>query len=343
MAKVAAENKDVGKALIKLVSAKEDNRTRAFAARALSGRVKALKKAAKKDKRAITLAVPEALLKDHKLPWTVGVESIRALAAYETIASWKRLCQLTKHESFHVRRAAAKVLGQQSAKISGSLRILVEQSLRNLLDDPWETVRGEALVGLAQLLQLEAFSLISRFSREGVTARRYCARALATLDKLGKNGQALLKALNGDIDHRVRLEIIEHFGKKKGGFPIALEALDDKVISVSGTAISVLAEHDKEGISEALATRYRKDRNKTSRYELREILCTVLGERGRKKAGGTEEKVLREALTDPRNSVRIKAAEALEKITGRKPIGATLRLSYLPILRRLMCAISYIS
>jgi cyclophilin family peptidyl-prolyl cis-trans isomerase/HEAT repeat protein len=333
MAKQSAHHNELAKVLNALLNPKEDNRTQCFAARGLGARGKALKSMKEQDQEekkksgqkfapeTNVMEIPSSLLAQRKWPWTAGVEAVRALAVFGHSGSWQRLCEFTKHDSFHVRRAAAKVLGDQIREIPDAMYPQIEKVLRKLLDDPWETARGEALVGLAKLQKKEAFDLISRFSKEGVTARRYAARALGALAEIGDREEKVFQALNKDSDHRVRIEIIEYFGKKKGnrGFLTALSALNDKETAVCGTAISALAERKEKGISEAFATLYRTAKLDSSRYEVREILCEVLGERGRKKPGETEAKVLEEALSDPRNSVRMKAAAALEKVTGKKP------------------------
>lgn len=301
--------KGIEETFSKLVSKKEDSRAQAFAARGLASYYRA------QSKQKIKVSkISKALLVQREWPWTVGVEVVRALSASPSVESTKMLCALTKHESFHVRRAAAKALIKAKSPGTGDIEALIELSLRNLLDDPWETARGEALVALTALKKEAMHETIKEFIADGVTARRYAARALAQLESLSDENRKLVEALNKDSDHRVRLDVIEFFGKKGPFFGLALEALDDKKISVAGTAIGALAERKETGISEALATRYRKDRSNSSRYEIREMICDVLGQRGLGKPKGVEDKLLREALTDPRQSVRVKAAKALEKI-----------------------------
>ncbi|MDF1663522.1 MAG: peptidylprolyl isomerase [Planctomycetota bacterium] len=313
MVKHSVKHQGLAGTFSKLVSAKEDSRTQAFAARALAS----LYREQSKQKLKVAPLAP-TLLSKREWPWTVAVEVIRALSAAPTVDSTKQLCALTKHESFHVRRAAAKALIKAKSPGTGDIEALIELSLRSLLNDAWETVRGEALVALTALKKGEMHGTIKEFIADGVTARRYAAKALAQLEKLSAEDRKLVEALNKDSDHRVRLDVIESFGKKEGFFGLVLEALDDKKISVAGTAVGVLAERKENGISEALATRYRKDKNNTSRYEIREMICDVLGQRGLGKPKGVEDKLLRDALNDPRQSVRVKAAAALEKILKMK-------------------------
>ena len=90
-----------------------------------------------------------------------------------------------------------------------------------LLRDPWETVRGEALVALVTILDRNemtrslAHKHIAKFSQETGTPRRYAARALAKLSEFGPS-QDVFGRLSQDKDHLVRIEILSAFGALEG-------------------------------------------------------------------------------------------------------------------------------
>lgn len=322
----------------------EDERGQAFAARGLAfiaikttakARTRTRERDAKKDKlgQDPQLRPPAGLLKERRWPWRVAVEALPAIAAYPGDLFWMKLCRFTEHPSFHVRRKAASLIGVEGARRQLTPELFEHgiARLTKLLEDPWETVRGEALVALTEIRVSQKRAgamkeLIGRFSKEGLTARRYAVRALAKLNELGEL-EPLFKALERDDDHRVQLEVIERFASKPGeaGYALACSTLAKPHSSIVGAAILVLAKRKEKGVVAALIFAYEHSKNDPSRYELREMACEALCEQGQRLTEEGEPtaeivaKLKSIAATDPSASVRAKAADALKELTGERP------------------------
>lgn len=324
------ENERLLKALDRLLGSEVDERCQMFAARALG--------AVGKKRKPEARGLPRVFTRDIDWSWRAATEILRALAQYQkSEALFLLLQKFMLHKSFHVRRAAARLLSQ-SKPWPESLRPGVLKSLKALLADPWETVRAAALEAVfSELPEDQQAALLKSFSKEGPQARRACLKALSKLEDWQVHKDRV-QSLAVDKDHRVRMEFVEQFGLWQGGeiYQRVLKALDDPWVSVAGTAVSILAKRPEQDVERRLAGLYQRSLKDTKRYELRELICDAFGERlaalpkTKKDKDETDKEFesrksiqrkvmllcLEEALSDPRNSVRQKAAAVLTKHKG---------------------------
>jgi cyclophilin family peptidyl-prolyl cis-trans isomerase/HEAT repeat protein len=309
----------------------EDEKTRAFAARALGALAPpnpALAPSAEAGEPSAA-ETPAALLSAAPESWTVATELARALARWPGENSTRALIAITGHNNFHARREALRALAARCPSgITDPLKADLRKVALRGLGDLWETARGEALVLLTRLGPEHAISALKTFASGDVTARRYASRAIVgCLDpalKAPLEATSILATLAKDPDPRVRLEVLDAITASLQGPNIADRAdqvagllrqgINDPALSVCGTAVAGLAKLSPPDLVQVLTHIYERDRGIANRYELRELIVTTLAELLSgltNEARGTALTTLRAALKDTVPAVARAAAKAL--------------------------------
>ncbi|MEW6746122.1 MAG: HEAT repeat domain-containing protein [Planctomycetota bacterium] len=234
----------------------------------------------------------------------VGLDDERIAAAASA-----RLVGESRHPSFHVRAAAADLLG-----LLGSRKDVAVPALLAALDDLSATVQGQALLALARLDVEAARPSIERFSTADFYHLRVQAvRAMALLpaeEALGK-----LERCVGDRDVRVVTAALEMLNTL-GGANVAvrnllLESLLRDDVAVRTTAAAGLAGCARPEDIDQLKVALARSKGPEGIEARQQILRTLAA------AGGVEvTQVLQQALADEAYAVRQLAARELERLTG---------------------------
>ncbi len=259
------------------------------------------------------MPVPQALLADYP-DARVATEVVHALAKHKNSKEARaRLVEiLAKHASFHARREAALALGEPGPEDDPAEIAALEKAL----EDPYMTVRANALLALAKRAPTKALGAADPFLlSRGAAARKAAAPALGQLVATFKKEAtaALVVLASKDQDHLVRMSALEALGDK-GDDATVLGLASDRVAQdddpgIFETAVELLLKKGGPDTEAVLLSGYERTRDRHEFFEAREEIVTGLAERG-DKLTDPGKKVLEHAATDPDASVVAAAAKA---------------------------------
>ena len=266
---------------------------------------------------------PRALFRD----WAdarIVTEVVHALAKHKDSKKARaRLVELLgSHPSFHARREAATALGVPGAGDEGPELAALEKAL----EDPYKTVRSNALVALAARAPAKALEAAKRFAKGDPAARMAAARAFAEVSAVasstvGDEPVRLVTALaKDDPDHRVRMTALDAFGEHGADAAVLALARDraakDDDPGIFETATDLLLKKGGPDAEPALLAAYERTRDRHEFFEAREQIVSGLSEHGAKLTESGR-KCIERAATDPDASVAAAAAKAAATLAGK--------------------------
>ncbi|MFZ5515436.1 MAG: HEAT repeat domain-containing protein [Candidatus Zhuqueibacterota bacterium] len=246
----------------------------------------------------------------HTSDWRVRVNAVRAIERMGDSTAASSMFPLLSDRSEHVQRTAIAALGSLKSRAAIEKLMAISRSGQPVL-------AGEAVVSLAHMMNAGALPVIESFhASESVYVRRQAARALGLIDH--PQSYLLLRRQLNDPDAGVRTQAIESIGQigmreyRSEAIQFFREKLKNPDIADATVIAQICANHTLVELIPELMTAYGQFTHPDG-IEPRTAIIQTLGELKSESALP----LLRGALEDEFEVIRLAAVQSLKMITGR--------------------------